>query len=80
MAKLHTNEQADLAISRQFQQHFTHAFFVQKKIEQLFSSNVWLCNFWRKDIRAKGSHNMLMKLTPGADAIKKFTPSLGIPF
>jgi hypothetical protein len=28
---------------------------------------------------AKATHRSLMKLTPGADAIKKFTPSFGIP-
>ncbi len=27
----------------------------------------------------KAVHRTLMKLTPGADAMKKFTPSLGIP-
>jgi len=38
--------------------------FVRKQIEQLFSSYIWLCNFLRKNISAKGTHNMLMKLTP----------------
>jgi len=30
--------------------------------------------------RLKAASNRLMKLTPWADAIKKFTPSLGIPY
>jgi len=32
----------------QFHQHFMHAFFVQKQIEQLFSCYIQLCNFWRQ--------------------------------
>jgi hypothetical protein len=40
----------------------------------------WLCIFfWHKNFGAKDAIKMLMKLTPGIDAIKKFTPSLGIP-
>jgi len=31
-------------------------------------------------VNVKASHKMLMKSTPGADAIKKFTPNLGIPY
>jgi len=38
--------------------------FVQKQIEQLFSSYIWLCIFWRKNIGAKCARKMLMKLTP----------------
>jgi len=26
---------------------------------------IWLCNFWHKNIGAKGLHKMLIKLTPG---------------
>jgi len=37
-------------------------------------------HFWLQNIGAKFASKMLMKLTPGADAIKKFTPSLGIPY
>jgi len=34
----------------------------------------------QKKLLSSCSHEeMLMKLTPGADAIKKFTPSFGIP-
>jgi len=31
-------------------------------------------------VRVKAAHRMLVKLTPGADAVKKLTPSLGIPY
>jgi len=34
----------------------------------------------QKILVQKGTRKMLMKLTQGADAIKKFTPSLGIPY
>jgi len=36
------------------------------------------CNFWRQNIGAKFLSKMYAKLIPGDDAIKKFTPSLGI--
>ncbi len=37
----------------QFHQHFMHAFFVRKQIEQLFSNYVWLCDFWRQNFIQK---------------------------
>jgi hypothetical protein len=47
----------------QFHQHFTRTFFVQKQIEQLFSSKVWLCKFLVTKYRQKCARKMLMKLT-----------------
>jgi hypothetical protein len=46
-----------------------------KMIDSLTAFFVHLGSF-----RTKASPKMLMKLTTGADAIKKFTPSLGIPY
>jgi len=31
-------------------------------------------------VKERAARKMLVKLTPGADAINKFTPSLGIPY
>jgi len=42
------------------------------------SLNVFFALLWSVPIKAL--HKMLVKSTPGADAIKKFTPSLGIPY
>jgi len=43
---------------------------------QLFSSYIWLCNFWRKNIGAKAVCKMLMKLTIGVN----FINILRLPF
>jgi len=48
----------------QFHQNFTRIYFIQKRIEQLFSSSIWLCNFWHQNIDKKVACKMLMKLTP----------------
>jgi len=46
-------------------------FLVQKQIEQLFSSYIRLRNFWGQFFfYEKHTHKMLMKLTPGAAAVK----------
>ncbi len=49
----------------QFHQRFTSSVFVRKQIEQLLSSYVWLCNFWRQNFVQKTRALMLMKLTLG---------------
>jgi hypothetical protein len=56
-------------IRSQFHQHLTRAFFVRKQIEQLFSSYVRLCNFWRQNFVQKLARKMLMKLTPGQNLV-----------
>ncbi len=52
-------------IRSQFHQHFMRAFFVRKQIEQLFSSYIWLCNFWHQNFVRKITHKTLIKLNPG---------------
>jgi len=64
-----------------FQQHFTSSFFVQEFFSQLFLYfQFGFVIFWQKNIDLKVVSKMLMKLRPGADAMKKITPSLGIPY
>jgi len=53
----------ELTASSQFHQHFTHAFFAQKRIEQLSIAKFQLSYFWRQNFSAKCAHKMLMKLT-----------------
>ncbi len=53
----------------QFHRHFTKAFFVQKRIEKLFSSykpKTQLCNI-NKILHEKRSQKTLMKLTLGVE-------------
>jgi len=64
-------------------QSYMHVFFVRMSFWQLFSTFVHIYvrkKSCRNDIRSKYSYvgKILMKLTPGADAIKK-TTSLGFP-
>jgi len=58
----------------QFHQHFTCAFFEQKRNEQHFSSySLAFIIFWQKDIGEKSARKMLVKLRPGItfEAAKK---------
>ncbi len=54
----------ELTASSQFHQHFTHAIFAQKRIEQLSIAKFQLSHFWRQNFSAKCVRKMLMKLTP----------------
>ena len=63
----------------QFHQHLHSTFFLQKCFASFSLSTLSkLCNFLEKEYWPKSYQKLLMKLTSGTDAIKKFTPSLGI--
>jgi len=49
----------------QFHQYFTCNFFIQKYFAQLFSNYSLAFIFWQKNISAKTTYKMFMKLTTG---------------
>jgi len=55
-AATHVSQELNEKDRVQFYQHFTPAFFLQKRIEQLFSSykpKTQLCNFWHQNFIRK---------------------------